>query len=141
MTEMIKANLNTRNAQVLCEWCFACALDRVLPGDFREVEVSGGRCSDCEQPFRVLFLSFGYVTDEYGESSTRYVVFGRNDITAEVRKDNPGEAPTEEQIADEAVKMSGFYEYYRGPGRAFGHEPYACVSRYRVLVKQHCGLD
>lgn len=40
-----------------------------------------------------------------------------------------------------AVGLTGWYQFYKGSGRAFGGEPSIRLSRTRVLVSQHRGLD
>jgi len=136
----IKAHLIPATAEVLCDWCWCEHDDHFASQD---VMVSGGKCSVCEQPFRVLWMAYGRREEEYGESCTKYVVFKRSDIEHALAHDGQrgDEDLTDEDLAEAAIMGSGFYRYHGGPGRAFGHEPTAHVSRYRVLVKQMCGLD
>lgn len=132
----IRANLLTNTAEVICDWCFG-ALDG-LPFPFQEVDVCGGKCAYCDQPFRFQWMSFG--RREREESTTKYVVFDLDTVLKEAQFD-AFDRVSEEQLEDAAIKMSGFYRFYQGPGRGFGNTPVARVGRSRVLVTQFCGLD
>lgn len=128
----ITANLITATAEVVCDWCLYEVDEERY--HFEEVTVTGGKCARCAQPFTCLWLSYG--RREREESTTKYVVFRIADL-AEAGVDVTDNGA----IAEAAINGSGFCRYYRGPGRAFGAEPMAHVSRSRVLVTQFCSMD
>lgn len=78
----------------------------------------------------------GYVTNEDGSSCYVYAVFNR----AEVEAFEGGEI-TPENVDDVAHDLTGWTEYYSGPGRGFAHPPSVRLYRHAVLVRQCRGLD
>lgn len=111
----------TREAPLEC--CFRCG----------EIRSAGLHCSECGVPFP---LHGGSQFDKYGEAGEVWAVFDRS--LAEAYLQTEDLTLTDE---DAASVLSGWRHFYRGPGRAFGHEPSIRVSRTRVLVKQFRGLD
>lgn len=107
-------------------------------------------------------MSFSF-TPEHGESWTSYVVYRLADIEAlaEVKAPkiprrfdpawgmsfpdwdsmSPETRDAVHALADAAVRESGLYESYRGPGRAFNAAPSATIHRRTVVVRQSGGLD
>ena len=90
------------------------------------------------------------------ESWTECAIFAREDVERFVRAECgewlwiPGEGrqwrdeprPLEEIEPDLLAEwLTGWAGYRRGPGLPFSHGGYARVSRFRVIVTRHGGLD
>lgn len=71
---------------------------------------------------------------EGGETSTHWMVFDREHVERYL------ERPVEQQ-PDLGIALVGCTRSYGGPGRSFREDPCARVSRHRVLVTIHGGLD
>ncbi len=48
---------------------------------------------------------------------------------------------TPENIDDIASALTGWSEFSRGPGRAFGDAPSVRLFRHALLIRRRCGLD
>lgn len=89
----------------------------------------------------------GTWTDSDGESGGQYAVFAIGDVLmvlgiavfSDARQ--VVQALADENNSELAQDLTGWARFYRGPGRAFGHEPVARVYRHAVLVYQRTGLD
>lgn len=73
----------------------------------------------------------GFSMDEDATGGFAWAVFNKKDLPSDIEIDDD----------DLAYKLTGWQYYYGGPGRSFSHEPWAHVSRSRILVKQQRGLD
>ena len=72
---------------------------------------------------------------ENADSTYRVAIFSRESVERAYGTVTPDNA------ADIAQAITGWGEYSRGVGRAFGTSPSICVLGRNVVVRQFCGLD
>lgn len=83
-------------------------------------------------------MAFVQVADD-GESSTSLALFSRKAVEKAL---GPIANDLDGDVADEvSYKLTGWHEFCRGVGRAFGTYPSIRVCRDWILVKQYRGLD
>lgn len=73
------------------------------------------------------------IADE--DSTYRIAVFSRATVEAAY-------GPVEAQDVDTMIaRLTGWHEYYCGPGRAFGHAPTLRVMKRNIIIRQFAGVD
>ena len=78
------------------------------------------------------------VISEGGETWNHIIVFSRQVVEAEY---GPLQDMDEETRNNLASHLTGWGEFHRGVGKAFGAEPSLRIKRNSVEVRQFCGLD
>jgi hypothetical protein len=73
------------------------------------------------------------------ESSKRWACFDRAEVELWCGEMLTGITP--EDALQLATDLTGWDEFYSGPGRAFGHAPRVRIAGCHVLVTQWTGLD
>lgn len=91
------------------------------------------QCSECGAP---VPMHAGSKFDKYGESGYVWAVFDRSASEEFLQAQ---ELSLTHEHAPSA--LTGWSNFYRGAGRAFGADPSIRIGRTRVLVRQHRGLD
>jgi hypothetical protein len=87
------------------------------------------------QDFYPVPLTNGVARSKDGETSYQYAVYDKRDAETEFGRIEDG------GHSEFAEKLTGWYEFYRGAGRAFGQDPVLKVYGKKILVYQLRGLD
>jgi hypothetical protein len=83
------------------------------------------------------WLKSGTVDREY-YSCVTYCIMSRDVAEQECAK---GDTPLEDGVSDASHLLSGWGQFWRGPGGAFGLAPVLVLYKHKVLIYQRRGLD